>query len=88
LAWEELGEAVNDVRFLSTLEALVREENVRDNVVASDDERFLQALKIKVRQWQTESGKYNQNMNIDLDSLRADIILRIVALKEHVLYPG
>ena len=26
-------------------------------------------------------------MNIDLDPLRADIILRIVALKEHVLPP-
>jgi hypothetical protein len=88
LAWEGLREAVNDVRFLSTLEALIREANVRNNVVASDDERFLQALKTNVRQWQTESGKYNQNMNIDLDSLRADIILRIMALKEHVLHPG
>jgi hypothetical protein len=87
LAWEGLREAVNDVRYLGTLEDLIRAASVRNDVAASDDERFLRALKAKVRQWQTESGKYNLKMNIDLDSLRADIISRIVALKERVRYP-
>jgi hypothetical protein len=87
LAWEGLREAVNDVRFLSTLEALIGEASVRNDVVASDDERFLKTLKAKVRQWQAVSGKYNKDMNIDLDSLRADIISRIVVLKERVRHP-
>ena len=87
LPWEGLREAVNDVRFLSTLEALIREASVRNDVVASDDERFLDALKAKVRQRQTVSGKYNKDMNIDLDSLWADIISRIVVLKERVRHP-
>ena len=74
LAWEGFREAADDVRYLTTLENLLR--NVSTNTTAAADQArsSLSTLKATVLSKQTNSGKYNVNMDIDLDAVRNQVV--------------
>lgn len=80
LAWEGFREAVDDVRYLTTLERLLENPST-DTAAAADLARsFLHTLKLTVVSKQTHSGKYNVQMDIDLDAVRAQIVGHIDAI--------
>ena len=80
LAWEGFREATDDVRYLTTLENLL--SNVSTNTTAAADQArsFLSTLKATVLSKQTDSGKYNLNMDIDLDAVRDQVVGHIDAI--------
>ncbi|MEO7860393.1 MAG: hypothetical protein ABIU05_08090 [Nitrospirales bacterium] len=80
LAWEGFREAVDDLRYLTTLEKLL--SNVSANTTPAVDQArvFLSTLKTAVLSKQTRSGKYNVNMDINLDAVRDQIVGHIDAI--------
>jgi hypothetical protein len=74
LAWEGFREAADDVRYLTTLEKLLSTV-ATDTTPAADQSRvFLSTLKKTVLLRQTQSGKYNLHMDIDLDAVRDQVV--------------
>ncbi len=80
IAWEGLREAVDDVRYVTTLEALISGGASHKSVQTEMARAYLQALKEDLRNKQRSSGKYNQNMVIDLDDIRRQVIRHLGAL--------
>jgi hypothetical protein len=80
LAWEGFREAVDDVRYLTTLEKLLSNVSANSTAVADQARSFLRTLKITVLSKQTHSGKYNVQMDIDLDAVRDQVVRHIDAI--------
>lgn len=80
LAWEGFREAADDVRYLTTLEKLLG--NASTHAVGTVDQArsFLVTLKMTVLSKQTHSGKYNVQMDLDLDAVRGQVVGHIDAI--------
>ena len=74
LAWEGFREAADDVRYLTTIEKLLSTVSTNTTAAADQARAFLSTLKTSVLSKQTHSGKYNVNMDIDLDAVRDQIV--------------
>ena len=74
LAWEGFREAVDDVRYLTTLENLLSSVSTNTTPAVDQGRVFLSTLKTTVLSKQTHSGKYNVNMDMDLDAVRDQLI--------------
>jgi hypothetical protein len=83
LAWEGFREAVDDTRYISTLERLI-EEGAQAN---RSDKRRARATLVRLRSdlqsAQTESGLYNQYADIDLESIRDRVRSHILEIVEN-----
>ncbi|MEO7385816.1 MAG: hypothetical protein ABIX37_02640, partial [Gammaproteobacteria bacterium] len=78
LAWEGMREGIDDVRYVTTLEnALAR--NPAD-AAAVTARAFLSRLKAEVRTKQKVAGLYNQNMGLDLDEVRSQVVALLTDL--------
>lgn len=80
LAWEGFREAVDDVRYLETLENLLGDGSINSNPATDRAHLFLSELKATILLKQKDSGKYNQKMALDLDAIRAQAVSHIEAL--------
>ena len=80
LAWEGFREAVDDVRYLTTLEKLLSNVSTNSTPAADQARSFLSTLKTTVLSKQTHSGKYNLSMDIDLDAVRDQVVRHIDAI--------
>jgi len=80
LAWEGFREAVDDVRYLTTLEKLLSDASTNTTAAADQARVFLSTLKTTVLSKQTHSGKYNLKMDIDLDAVRDQVVGHIDAI--------
>ncbi|HBP88424.1 MAG TPA: hypothetical protein PKK23_08950 [Nitrospirales bacterium] len=81
LAWEGFREAVDDVRYLTTLEKLLSNLSTNNATPAANEARsFLNTLKTTVLSKQTQSGKYNLQMDIDLDAVRNQVVTHLDAI--------
>ena len=81
LAWEGFREAVDDVRYLTTLENLLKKGGGIDSSALREAASFLITLKNETRNWQAQSSKYNASMKIDLDEIRSTNIMHIKAIE-------
>ena len=77
LAWEGFREAVDDVRYLTTLENLLKKGGGIDSSALRQASSFLNTLKNEIRNRQVQSSKYNASMKIDLDEIRSINIMHI-----------
>ena len=83
LAWEGFREAIDDVRYISVLEELVRRNSgVQSNVAVERARRFLGDLKARLRIEQIQGGKWNQDVDIDLDAVRNAVVMHISAISK------
>ena len=80
LAWEGFREAVDDVRYLTTLEKLLSNVSTNSTPAADQARSFLSTLKTTVLSKQTHSGKNNLSMDIDLDAVRDQVVMHIDAI--------
>ena len=80
LAWEGFREAVDDARYLQTLEKLLDGGAKASSSAISEARSFLLALKSTVLSKQKQSGKYNQKMDINLDAIRTQTAAHIETL--------
>ena len=80
LAWEGFREAVDDVRYLTTLENLVGNASTNNTPAADRARVFLGALKTTVLSKQARFGQYNVNMDIDLEAVRNQVVGHIEAI--------
>ncbi len=80
LAWEGFREAVDDLRYLTTLEKLLSTVSTNTTAAANQACVFLSTLKTTILSKQTGSGKYNVNMDIDLDAVRNEVAGHIDAI--------
>lgn len=81
LAWEGFREAVDDVRYLTTLELAIAQHGAMYPDRAGQAQRFLRDLRSMVWSGQKGGGKYNRSMAIDLDDIRGEIAEHIDALE-------
>jgi hypothetical protein len=82
LAWEGLREGIDDVRYLSTLEAAVARNTATETPAIAKAQAFLDGLKTSLRLKQGRVGKYNASMNLDLDSIRGIAVRHLEALAQ------
>ena len=80
LAWEGFREAVDDVRYLTTLENLLMTGAGHDSTVLRNASSFLATLRNEIRNGQVQSGTYNASMKLDLDEIRRTVIMHINAI--------
>jgi hypothetical protein len=80
IAWEGFREGIDDVRYITTLERLIATSKKPTNAVVVEAKEFLNALRKSSQDKQKSAGKYNLNMSVDLDSIRSDIVKRILAV--------
>ena len=78
LAWEGYREAVDDVRYLTTLEKML---NNASSGTADQARSFLSSLRASIQFKQAQAGKYNQRMDINLDALREQVVAYIQAMQ-------
>ena len=80
LAWEGFREGADDVRYVTTLEKLLSHASTNTTAAADHARSFLRTLKLTVLSKQTHSGKYNVQMDIDLDAVRDQVVGHIDAI--------
>ena len=80
LAWEGFREAIDDVRYLTTLENLLSTVSTKTIPAADQARVFLSTLKTTVLSKQTHSGQHNLQMDIDLDAVRHQVVVHIDAI--------
>jgi hypothetical protein len=80
LAWEGFREAVDDVRYLTTLEQLLNNVSTNSTQAAAQARSFISTLKTTVFSKQTYSGRYNLSMDIDLNAVRDQVVGHIDAI--------
>jgi hypothetical protein len=78
LAWEGFREAINDVRYIATLEDLLYRKDNQGSPTAVEADSYLKKPKSDIQMKQKNSGKFNQGMDIDLDGVRSRIMNYIV----------
>lgn len=76
LAWEGFREGIDDVRYLTTLENLVSDASASGPTI-DQAKSFLRTLKTTILGKQASAGKYNLQMNIDLNAIRSQVVLLI-----------
>lgn len=80
LAWEGVREAVDDVRYVTTLQSSIDASADKDSATVQAAVAYLQALRDRLKSLQGRTGKYNRDATIDLDQTRSTIISYIDAL--------
>lgn len=80
MAWEGLREAVDDVRYVTTLESAIDHNPDKDAAPVVAATVYLLKLKGMLQNMQGRAGKYNRDTTIDLDDIRLRIIMYIDSL--------
>jgi hypothetical protein len=80
LAWEGYREAVDDLRYVTTLESWLEQASDNNSPAVKEGRKYLNELRAKLRREQSTAGKYKRDMQIDLDAVRREIVSRILAL--------
>ncbi len=83
IAWEGFREAVDDVRYVTTLERLLEQEADAGTKQVYAARTFLRGLREELRVKQKGSGEYNQNIVLDLDVTRSAVVRHINAVYNH-----
>jgi len=83
LAWEGLREAVDDMRYIRTLEARLATATSSTSAAAITAHQFLSDLRLHIRNGQGRPPKYNAGLAIDLDKVRRQVVTHINALDRH-----
>ncbi len=84
LAWEGYREAVDDVRYLYTLERALKQPGLGGSAAARSAGEFLRQLRQDLRAGASRAGKYNQDLQVNLDGIRD----RVVGYINQVRQPG
>jgi hypothetical protein len=82
LAWEAFREAVDDTRYIATLERMLDDGRNSATEHKAKARAYLDELRRYLRDVQAESGLYNHDAPVDLDSVRASLQRHIVAIVE------
>lgn len=82
LAWEGFREAVDDVRYVSTLEMLLDDIHDSDRIDERNAKAALDGLRVYLRQVQAKAGSYNHDADVDLDSIRSTIQSHITKITD------
>lgn len=82
IAWEGYREAIDDVRYITTLEQKI-DQNIGSTILnmktlAIESKGFLDNLRVNTLNSQRVAGKYNIGITLDPDSTRDEIIRRIL----------
>lgn len=78
LAWEGLREGIDDVRYLATLEDAITSGHGTSAAIAA--QTYLDTLRRDVHARQGRFGKYNQNLLMDLNAIRDQVVSHILAI--------